>query len=312
MDWLIWFFVGILIFYFVFLPRLKKKDQSSDNTQKKTQITPGTQSIQKGILTVKFSSKTSSSSYTLESLLAKDTQVSLLDLKGYRCPSGGYTNWAVYQVRGTNVATGRKITRRYEAKNEVEAARLAEADGLISPYEFAVLQHDDPTERQIEYLRSWDAPIPEGAAKYDVSAILSRLEDSQNIASQKHISKDYVVQRVIPAPGPTEEFAVFADEMGVKFSRYIGEMALFNNTVSALSDRDKAAFFAYCILCSRDHSQIRDPRQSEYAEKLYTFADIALQNTQLMKSINGRDPSDYLHPHKGSIAYKAVAEFFGF
>ena len=98
--------------------------------------------------------------------------------------------------------------------------------------------------------------------------------------------------------------------MGVKFSLYISETALLNSTVCALSDRDKAAFFAYCILCSKDRSPVRDPRQSEYAEKLYAFADVAVRNAQLMKSINGRDPSDYQNPHKGSIAYKAVADYF--
>ena len=40
-------------------------------------------------------------------------------------------------------------------------------------------------------------------------------------------------------------------------------------------------------------------------------AETAEADTSLMKSIYGRDYSDYLKPHHGSKAYKAVAEYFG-
>lgn len=254
---------------------------------------------------------TKTSSYDVERFIAEGIELLPLDLGGYRSPSSGFVNWAHFEVRGTNATTGRKNTRRYTARDEMAAAQMAEADGLRGPYEINALPNDAPTDRQINYLRSWNVEVPEGAAKEDISVILSRLEDSCDTVSENQISQDTIVQYIRPLPGPNEEFAKYAHDMGVMFSRYIGSKALFHHTVYSLKDYDRAAFFAYCVLCSHYNEAVRDLRSSGYADQLYAFADVASANESLMRSIGGRLPDDYMKPHKGSTAYKAVAEFFG-
>lgn len=252
----------------------------------------------------------STSPYDVEKFIAEGIKILPLDLSGYRSPSGGFVNWAFFEVKGTNISTGRKNTRRYTAKDEAAAAAIAEADGLSSPYEITALPIDAPTDRQINYLRSWNVEIPSGAAKEDVSAILSRLEESYDTVSENKISPQTIVKYIRPLPGPNEEFAKYAHDMGVMFSRYIGSNALFYHTVYSLKEYDRVAFFAYCVLCSHYNETIRDLRFSGYADQLYSFADMASANESLMRSIGGRLPDDYMKPHKGSAAYKAVAEFF--
>lgn len=259
----------------------------------------------------KVSVTAKTSSYDVERLIAEGIELLPLDLGGYRSPSGGFVNWAYFEVKGTNSTTGRQNTRRYTAKDETAAAAIAEADGLNFPYEITALPNDAPTDRQINYLRSWNVAVPKGAAKEDISAILSRLEDSYDTVSENQISQDTIVEYIHPLPGPNEEFAKYAHDMGVLFSRYIGGKALFHHTVYNLKDYDRAAFFAYCVLCSHYNETIRDLRSSGYADQLYSFADMASVNESLMRSIGGRFPDDYMKPHKGSTAYKAVAEFFG-
>lgn len=246
----------------------------------------------------------------VESFIAKGEVISPVVLDREPSQSGGFVNWAIYEVIGVNQNTNRKNKRQYEAKTETNSIAKAKSEGLIEPFEIRALPHDAPTERQIDYLLSWGAAVPRGATKYDVSAILSRLEDSYDIVFEKQIAKDKEVHYIRPLPGPNAEFAKYADDMGIFFSRYIGGDALFNKVVYSLGERDKIAFFAYCVLCSHRGNTIGDLRNSPHFIQLYEFADKAMQDASLAKSIMGRDSADYKSPHKGSKAYKAVAEFF--
>ena len=259
---------------------------------------------------IKVTLKTETTHSYVDTLLANGEVLTLIDLDGYISPSGGFVNWAIYEVIGKNLNTNRKNKRHYEAKTEDDAIKHAEADGLTGPFDIAALKHEDPTERQIQYLQSWGVSVPAGASKFDVSAILSRLEDETETVSEKKISKSITEQRVRLLPGPASDFAMFADGMGVKFSRYIGKAALFDKTLYNLTGRDRIAFYAYCIICVHEKTEIGDMRKSEYFTRLYEFADAAIDNPTILRSIEGRSANDYLHPHKGSTAYKAVAEFF--
>ena len=280
--------------------------KSAKDTQEPSTVEPSA-----GVPTININIKTSSSSYYMDRLIADGETVSLVDLGGFISPSGGFLNWSVYQVVGVNSNTKRKNKRQYEAKSEADAILKAEADGLTTPFEVSVLPHEDPTERQLEYLQSFGLSAPDGAKKDDVSAILSRLEDATDVVSEKILSADRREERVRPLPSPTEEFASFADAMGVMFSRYIGKNALFYHTVYSLKGRDRVAFYAHSVLCSYHRMEIRDMRKFEWFEKLYAFADEVIEDQTFMRSLDGRSADDYLHPHRGSAAYKAVAEFFG-
>lgn len=260
---------------------------------------------------IKLTISTATTEHYVERFIADGIEVSRLNLGGYQSPSGGYVNWTRYEVKGKNAATNRKNTRRYAVRSESALASIAAADGLLEPYEIRVMPNDAPTDKQIEYLHSWNVEVPVGAVKEDVSAILSRLEDSYSVVAEERISPSKSVERIRPLDGPSEEFAQYADAMGVLFSKYIGKDALFDRTVSGLDRREKAAFFAYCVLCTHDQKPIGDLRSSKYAERIYVFADMAASDDAVMRSINGRTAYDYMKPHKGSAAYKAVANYFG-
>lgn len=218
---------------------------------------------------------------------------SMVSLGGYVCPSGGYLNWATYEVAGINPETKRKEKRSYSAQDEAEALELAEKYGLQDPVINAALPHGKPSEWQIERTAGWK--MPADVCKWDVYAILDR----QGTEGAEDFEES-----------PTEEFAMFAHKMGVSFSRFIGAKALHEHVVNRLQFPDKAAFFAYCVLCSHKGAAVGDMLKAPNLEQLYAFGDMVRDNPALIRSINGRDPADYLKPNKGTAAYKAVAEYF--
>lgn len=258
---------------------------------------------------VKLTVSTKTSERDVEMFLAEGEMISLLDLGEGENPSGGYVNWSAYKVTGTG-ESGKRKSKQYHAKTEAKALALAQKDGLLEPYEIHAVPHDSPTEKQINYLHSWNTMVPDGATRYDVSAILSRLEGSYDVVCEKQVA-GREEQYIRPLPGPSPEFAKYANEMGIHFSRFVGADSLFNAVVNSLDERDKVAFFAYCALCSYHRFDIGNLLTSQYKEKLYEFADMALQDAALLTSVAQREPSDYHSPHKGTKAYKAVAEFFG-
>ena len=128
---------------------------------------------------------------------------------GYVSPSGGFVNFAIYQVVGINPKTGRKNKRVYKEFQEKHAIKRAEIEGLVAPFEVHLLKSEAPSERQIEYAGNLGITIPDGACRLDVSALISRVTDDdecpadENLASQAHI-------------------------YGVHFSRYHGRKAILS------------------------------------------------------------------------------------
>ena len=133
------------------------------------------------------------------------TSVSAWD--GYASPSGGYVNYGRFQVVGKNPTTNRKNKRTYEARNEEEACKCAEAAGLLGPFEISVLPALPPTDSQISYAKNLGATIPEDACKTDVSAIISRITDEDEEPASERLARK-------------------AHECGIKLSRYHGRKAI--------------------------------------------------------------------------------------
>ncbi len=139
--------------------------------------------------------------------------VSLDAIGGYVSPSGGYINYARFQVIGIKPSTKRKNTRVYEAFYEEDAISQARAEGFVEPFEVKVLPAEPPSDRQLSYARNLGATIPEGACKQDVSAIIDRIVDEEE--------------------DPVEEkLAKIANDCGVKFSRYHGRTQIMNLALS--------------------------------------------------------------------------------
>lgn len=120
---------------------------------------------------------------------------------GYVSPSGGYVNFARYQVIGINPKTKRRNKRIYDEQSEDRALKKAEDDGFVTPFEITIIPFDPPSERQLSYAKDLGIAIPDGACWMDVSALISRVT-----SGYEH-----------PAD---EKTAMQAHLHGVKFSRY--------------------------------------------------------------------------------------------
>lgn len=137
-------------------------------------------------------------------------------IDGYISPSGGFVNFARFQVTGTNPETKRKNKRVYEVRYEEEAIKLAEEAGLIAPFEVSVLPQKPPTERQLKYAKILEAVLPDGACSLDVSAIISRITDKEEEM-------------------PREVVARQAHLFGVNFSRFFSTASIMRIAKAQLS-----------------------------------------------------------------------------
>lgn len=146
----------------------------------------------------KFSAKIETRVVEVEVKQRTPGELPLAYVGGYVSPSGGFVNYARFRVVGVNPETGRRNTRRFEARNEDAARAAAVSDGLAEPLEIEVEPMDEPSERQVAYALDLEATLPEGACKEDVSAIISRITDEDEDA---------------PDPG----LSLWAHESGVRF-----------------------------------------------------------------------------------------------
>lgn len=142
---------------------------------------------------------------------------------GYISPSGGYVNYARFQVTCINPSTNRKNKRVYEVRAEKDACKCAENDGFAGPYEVVVLPSSPPSERQLSFAKTLEAVLPDGACALDVSAIISRITDKD----EKPVST---------------KLACHAQKYGLKFSRYHGRTAILNIAESSLSAMEYSNF----------------------------------------------------------------------
>lgn len=128
-------------------------------------------------------------------------------INSYKSPSGGYVNYAKYQVTGINKTTNKKIRRKFECFSESEAIILAEQYGLVAPFDITPVQFNPPTERQIQYANSLYITIPTNICDHDMSALISRVTEDDEILPDKKTVRT-------------------ACDKGLKFSRYTGKKAL--------------------------------------------------------------------------------------
>lgn len=144
-------------------------------------------------------------------------------LGGYVSPSGGFVNFARFQVTCVNPDTKRKNKRVYEVQTGEAACKCAENDGFIGPYEVAALPSTPPTDRQISYAKALGATLPDGSCSLDVSAIISRINDNDESPVSPKIAQQ-------------------AHDRGLKFSRYHGRVAIMSIAKANLSVREYSDF----------------------------------------------------------------------
>lgn len=216
-------------------------------------------------------------------------EMSRVTFGDYISESGGYCNYAKYDVIAVNPKTNRKNKVRVEAKDKSQAIEIAKKEKeLIEPFEVKVVPFSTPTERQIEYALNIGMIIPDDVNIEDIGAMLTRFENESTGASQ--------------------ELANYAEAVGVNFSAYIGYKELIS-CIASVSNRERCALFAYAINQSLKKAPIENMKTDLKCSVFYAFADYALSNEKILKSIKSREIEDYINPYKGTIAYKEALAF---
>ena len=320
---MLWIIVLVVVIFLFFKLRKKSSPSSKNNNftqesvhtdisssplpgvKEKSHLTPTSSTITDSTsIAQETSGDHSSSPASCNFATASLCQLTSLYLGGYQSPSGGYENYADFQIEGyiLNEKTGRKnkFSKRVTAKSEEDAFEISKTFNIIDHPNILVIPVEQPTERQLEYAADLGAAVPNDAGKQDVSAIISRFVGP---CGDRYYEN--------PQPSPNEDFAEFADHMGVHFSKFIGEDDLFSKVVHSLSGKDRAAFWAYSLLCGHSGIEIKNMmNDSDMYAKLCAFSEFAVTDPSIMQSIDARSENDYKRPHKGSKAYKAVAEYF--
>lgn len=201
-------------------------------------------------------------------IIAPKGGVKLIDLDGFESPSGGYLNYNRYQVKGINPKTGRMNTKRVDGFSEGDAINFAKSEGLIEPFDVSIIQHEVP---YTDYLKSvqddFEIKLPDDMSDRDLYHLTNRLYEDDTET-------------------PTKDFAKFATDNKIMFSRFIGEMVLCRLISLKVDKRTNAILFAYVVSQIESGSQIGDPRSSENYRLFSSFADIAVKDSSIMKYIN--------------------------
>ena len=269
--------------------------------------------VQKETPIVNLKVSLTSTSYEVDVMLDEREEVTRLALDGLKGKSGGYVNYSYYKLIGTNPQTNRKNTRYYNATNEKDLVSKAKVSGLVEPFEISITPHPKDTERENYFkteLVSYGIIPPADAMVDDLRDILNRVRYSDIVVSETKSADGKMIQKVKAMPSPNEELASFAHDIGLMFSLYVSDDNLFNSLIYSLNPTEKAAFWAYCILCLNDNTVIGDMRKSDYYQDICDFAEKATRDASLLKSIVARDANDFKNPNKGTIAYKAVVDYF--
>ena len=156
------------------------------------------------------------------------------------------------------------------------------------PLTVQVEQQIPPTDRQMDYALEFEAMIPDGVCKDDVSAIISRIADEDEEA---------------PDPGLSRH----AHAYGVKFSRFVGAKALLGFMVGRLQGAARAELYAYAVNRQEKGGSFSDPRRLPVYDALRACGAAVAEDPALMKSLEDRDVYDFAGPSRGTKIYKAVA-----
>lgn len=248
-----------------------------------------------------FKSKESSCNITVSSSLIKEEWeiivpkggVGLIDLGGFESPSGGYLNYNRYQVKGINPKTGRKNTKRVDGFSENDAINFAKNEGLTEPFEVSIIQHEAPDPDYFKSVqKDFEIRLPDDMSNRDLYHLTNRLYEDDTVT-------------------PTKDFAKFATDNKIMFSRFIGEMVLCRLISLEVDKRTNAILFAYVVSQIESGSQIGDPRSSENYRLFSSFADIATEDSSTMKYVK-----DFLFDINKPIehtrkAYKTYKDIMG-
>ncbi len=214
-------------------------------------------------------------------------------------------NYQIYECHGFYPPTNRNRKRVIEAFGINHCKAQLFEMGLVEPIEIQQLPFEPPTEKQIEVVKKQLPGLSTvKACKYDYMAIISGLADND----RKYANP---------------ELLEYATDHHVKLSYYTGARAAYDQIYMGLEERERVAFFIFCVYRYNSSDQCENLDKCSLATEIRKMADELIENTSFMKSLkNGYEGSDlkYFGDHvgktgrvyeggsKNTIAYKTVRD----
>lgn len=188
--------------------------------------------------------------------------------------------------------TTRQVHEERKPSGELSHLDFGKPAGVLGCYlNYTPHKLYEPSEKQFNYLRDLGVVVPAGVTNIDASYMISRAtgEDSKE--------------------GPTVEIVALAFALGVEFSAFVGASGLFSSIIYQADDRQKAAIFAYSVKQNSKGRKFGNMVEDPDIELFYAFSDLVTADAALLRSLKGRDVSDYKKPHHGTAIYKAAFDF---
>lgn len=210
-------------------------------------------------------------------------------------PSNGYLSCAKFQIKGRNPST-RRINTKYVVAHNEDAAKIKMQDlGLENPVISQVMPNRPATERQLEFAKDLGARFPSDVSLKDASSIIGRMNDH------------YYDERELEAL--SYSFAKYAQENDILFSTFAHPDELLSQVVYQLPKSEKLTLYI-CAISQALHdgepiNQL-DPRNLTIYSRARNIASGLITDEGLMKSLDGRNSSDFLKPRKGTKIYNAI------
>jgi hypothetical protein len=202
---------------------------------------------------------------------------------------GCFLNYSKYKV-SCRSKEGRKRTLKRFGLDAQGAINKVAAEGFLPPYEATpILEYPLPTDRQLECLKNNGVVIHDGITEDDASTMLSRIIDDDC------------------EEGPSPSLVSLAFGFKIYFSAFVSASGLFRDIVYGADNRDRAALYAYGVRQSMRGEPFGNMLEDPDLSVFYGFADQVLNDEALLRSLKGREPSDYKCPNRGTAIYKAAA-----
>lgn len=240
-----------------------------------------------------MSNKKTAATPVIDNIDNKDEQISELSRLDFgKAPGsvGRFLNYGRYKVFGMR-NNGRKSFLIRTGRTPESAANKIKTSELLPPYEPVEIAPEPPSERQIALLVLHGTAYPPELTSDDASAMINRICD------------EYCRE------GPEPWLVALADGIGIEFSAYVGGAQLFNIMLWQIGVHDRAALYAYAVQQSLAGHPFGNMLADPARDRFYAFADIVENDASLIKSLDGREPSDFLKPQRGTKIYKVAAAF---
>lgn len=217
---------------------------------------------------------------------AQNAARKLIESAGRPDPNTGFFNMPKWKVSGKKKSTGRKNTVEIRAMNEASAKVVGAAmRDMVEPITVEQVPLVEKT-----YSEEIEISLPDGTGSDDVWEL--ELSVSANDTE----------------PIPNAFYGYLTAE-GVPISRLSGRNRGVSALLEGLKSRDRAALYAYFVDCGLRREMPGDMKSSPRWPIYQSFADIAMKETKVKASIDGRPGEDFWKPNKQTTAYKFTAGF---